>query len=67
MVIDVGTARSQRYMLATELDGAAMALGGLGPLWAVVDADRVPDLAARPLAERFGECPWGLYHIEVQA
>ncbi|WP_426173229.1 hypothetical protein [Massilia sp. TWR1-2-2] len=67
VVIGVGKARSQRYVLATEFDGAAMALRGLGPLWAVVDADRVPDLAARPLAERFGESPWGLYHIEVQA
>jgi NADH-quinone oxidoreductase subunit F len=28
-------------------------------------ADRVPALAAKPLAERFGACPWALYHIEV--
>jgi hypothetical protein len=54
-------------MVATHLDGHPMALGGLGPLWAVVDADRVPALAALPLAERFGACPWALYHIEVQA
>ncbi len=32
-----------------------MPLGGLGPLWAMIDA------------ERFSECPWALYHIEVQA
>jgi hypothetical protein len=42
-----------------------MALGGLGPLWAIPDADRVPELAARPLADRFGGCPWSLYHIDV--
>ena len=59
-------ARAQRTIVATSLDGMPMALGGLGPLWAVCDADRVPELAARPLQERFAACPWGLYHIEVQ-
>ena len=60
-------ARTQRYIVATHLDGQPMALGGLGPLWAVFDADRVPALAAKPLADRFGACPWALYHIEVLA
>ena len=36
-------------------------------LGAVFDADRVPEMAARPVNERFGSCPWALYHIEVQA
>jgi len=58
--------RAWRFIVATQLDGQPMALGGLGPLWAVVDADRVPELAARPVKERFGACPWALYHIEVQ-
>lgn len=65
--VSVEQARAQRCIVATHLDGQPMALGGLGPLWAVVDADHVPALAARPLAERFGSCPWALYHIEVQA
>jgi hypothetical protein len=43
-----------------------MPLGGLGPLWAVYDADRVPEMAAKPVNERFAVCPWGLYHIDVQ-
>lgn len=60
-------ARAQGFIVATELDGKPMALGGLGPLWAVCDADRVPELAARPLAERFSACPWALYHIDVRA
>jgi hypothetical protein len=60
-------AKARRMMVATHLDGQPMALGGLGPLWAVCDADRVPELAARPLGERFAACPWGLYHLEVQA
>ncbi|MDB5916276.1 MAG: molybdopterin-dependent oxidoreductase [Massilia sp.] len=63
--LGVEQARRQRYMVATHLDGKPMPLGGLGPLWAIVDADRVASLAAKPLAERFGECPWALYHIEV--
>ena len=60
-------ARAQRFIVATHLDGKPMALGGLGPLWAVYDADRFADMAARPVAERFGACPWALYHIEVAA
>ena len=44
-----------------------MPLGGLGPLWAVYDADRVPEMAALPVAQRFGACPWALYHLEVMA
>jgi hypothetical protein len=43
-----------------------MPLGGLGPLWAVYDADGVPANATLPLAQRFQKCPWALYHIDVQ-
>jgi len=63
--VTVAQARAQRWIVATHLDGAAMALGGLGPLWAIYDADKVPEMATKPLAERFGSCPWALYHIEV--
>lgn len=66
VTLTLAQARLQRFIVATHLDGAPMALGGLGPLWAIYDADRVPEMAARPLAERFGSCPWALYHIEVQ-
>lgn len=65
--ISAEQARAQRFIVAMDLDGRPMALGGLGPLWALPDADRVPALAARPLAERFGAAPWALYHIEVLA
>jgi hypothetical protein len=60
-------ARAERFIVATHLDGQPMALGGLGPLWAVCDADRAPARAKLPLAERFGGCPWALYHAEVLA
>jgi hypothetical protein len=59
--------RAWNLIVATHLDGQPMPLGGLGPLWAVYDADRVPEMAARPVNQRFGACPWALYHIEVQA
>lgn len=65
--VTVAQARAQRWIVATQMDGAPMALGGLGPLWALCDADKVPELAAIPLAGRFGGAPWALYHIEVQA
>jgi hypothetical protein len=56
-----------KFIVATHLDGQPMPLGGLGPLWAVYDADRFPDMAAKPVDQRFALCPWGLYHIDVQA
>lgn len=66
VAMTVRQARAQGFIVATHLDGEPMALGGLGPLWAVYDADRVAEMAAQPLAQRFGACPWALYHIEVQ-
>ena len=65
--IPMAQLRAWRFIVATQLDGQPMPLGGLGPLWAVYDADRVPEMAARPVRERFGACPWALYHIEVGA
>jgi hypothetical protein len=65
--LTLAQARRYRFIVATHLDGQPMPLGRLGPLWAVFDADRHPDVMARPLAERYAQCPWGLYHIEVQA
>lgn len=56
-----------RFIVATHLDGHPMALGGVGPLWALCDVDRIPEKAAQPLAERFGGCPWALYHVGVEA
>jgi hypothetical protein len=56
----------RRFILATHLDGRPMALGGLGPLWAVYEADKFPDLMAKPLNERYSLCPWATYHIELK-
>lgn len=65
--LSLADAAKYRYIVATELDGKPMPLGGLGPLWAVYDADRFPDMMAKPLPERFTFCPWGLYHIELRS
>ena len=64
--VSAADAAKYRFIVATHLDGQPMALGGLGPLWAVCDADRFPDMMARPLATRFEWCPWATYQIEVR-
>jgi hypothetical protein len=64
--VSLADVQKYRFIVATAIDGKAIPLGGLGPLWAVYDADRFRDMAAKPVNERFALCPWGLYHIEVQ-
>ena len=66
-VVSGAEVRSLRMIIATHVDGRALALGGLGPQWAVYDADRLAAFKDKPLKERFGQCPWGLYHIDVKA
>ena len=63
--LTIGDARKYGFIVATHRDGQPLGLGGLGPLWAVYDADRFPDRAAKPVSERFATCPWGLYHIDI--
>ncbi len=65
--LPLAQAGKHRFIVATHVDGQPMPLGGLGPLWAVYDADRVPDMAKLPLPQRFAACPWALYHIDVRA
>jgi hypothetical protein len=64
--ITAAQAIERRFIVATHLDGQPMALGGLGPLWTIYDADRVPEMAAKPLGDRFAQCPWATYHVEVK-
>jgi hypothetical protein len=65
--ISIADARKYGFIVATHLDGQPMPLGGLGPLWAIYDADRFADMAAKPVDQRFALCPWALYHVDVQA
>ena len=66
VAVSLADARAYRMIVATTLDGAAMSIGGLGPLWAVYDADRLAAFKDKPLKERFALCPWGLYFIDVK-
>lgn len=66
VTISMADAQAYRMIVATHIDGQPMALGGLGPQWAVYDADVLPAFKDKPMKERFGLCPWGLYHIEVK-
>jgi hypothetical protein len=59
--------RDLNMIVATHLDGQALALGGLGPQWAVYDPKRVPWLRDKPLNEQFALSPWGMYYIDVGA
>lgn len=60
-------AAAYRMLVATEIDGRPLALGGFGPQWAVYDADRLDAFKHKPLKDRFALCPWGLYHVDVEA
>jgi hypothetical protein len=66
VAVSLADANRYRMILATTLDGVPMSIGGLGPLWAVYDADRLADFKDKPLKERYALCPWGLYFIEVK-
>jgi hypothetical protein len=67
VLVSLADARSYRMIVATRIDGQPLALGGLGPQWAVYEADTLAAFKDKPLKERFGLCPWGLYHIDVKA
>ena len=67
VAVSLQDARSYRMIVATHIDGRPLGLGGLGPQWAVYDADNVAPFKDKPLKERFALCPWGLYHIDVKS
>jgi hypothetical protein len=64
VAVSLADAHRYRMIVATMLDGVPMSIGGLGPLWAIYDADRLEDFKDKPLKERYALCPWGLYFIE---
>ena len=67
VAVSLADVHRYRMILAMTLDGAPMSIGGLGPIWAVYDADRLAEFKDKPLKERYALCPWGLYFIEVKA
>jgi len=66
VAVTLADAKRYRMIVATAVDGMPMGIGGLGPVWAVYDADRLADFKDKPLKERFGLCPWGMYYMEVK-
>jgi hypothetical protein len=67
VAVSLADVRRYRMIVATAIDGRPLGLGGLGPQWAVYDADRVAPFKDKPLKERFALCPWALYHVDVRA
>ncbi len=41
--------RAYKFIVATQMDGKPLPLGGVGPLWATYDADKTPELSNKPL------------------
>jgi hypothetical protein len=58
VALSLADASRYRMIVATAVDGRPMSLGGLGPLWAVYDADRVAEFAAKHAQARFALAPW---------
>ena len=48
VAVSLADASRYRMIVATTIDGMPMSLGGLGPLWAVYDADRTPSSPTSP-------------------
>lgn len=65
--ISFSKVRGYDFILATRIDGSLLSIGGLGPLFALYDADRIEEIAKKPLNQRFSGCPWGLYCVQVRA
>lgn len=56
-----------RMLLATQLDGVPLAVGGVGPLWAIFAPQHIPELSQLPIKQRFPAAVWGLYYIQLGA
>lgn len=54
-----------RMLVATELDGLPLSVGGVGPLWAMFAPQHIPELSQLPVKQRFAAAVWGLYYIQI--
>ena len=66
VTVTLADVKAYRMIVALRLDGKPMALGGLGPQWAVYDADVLAAFRDKPVNQRFAKSPWGLYNIDVK-
>ena len=62
VTVTLADVKAYRMIVALRLDGKPMALGGLGPQWAVYDADVLAAFRDKPVNQRFAKSPWGLQH-----
>lgn len=65
--ISVAQAVRWRMLLATQMDGQALAIGGAGPLWASFAPQQIDELSQLPLKQRFTHAVWGLYYLQISA
>ena len=56
-----------RMLLATQMDGQALSIGGVGPLWACFAPQHIDELKQLPVKQRFTAAVWGLYYIQISA
>ena len=56
-----------RMLLATQLDAQPLAMGGVGPLWAMFAPQHIAELSQLPIKQRFQAAVWGLYFIQISA
>lgn len=66
-LLPLSQAMRWRFLLATRMDGQPLGMGGLGPLWAVYDAQAQAELADTSWKNRFAQSPWGLYYLSIGA
>ena len=65
--LPVAQAIRWRMLLASRMDDQALAMGGVGPLWAIFAPETIDDLKQLPIKERFQNAVWGLYYMQVSA
>lgn len=54
-----------RMLIATQLDGVPLAVGGVGPLWAIFAPQHIEELRNLPLKQRYPAAVWGLYYLQL--
>lgn len=65
--IPLAQALRWRMLLATQMDGAPLAIGGLGPLWNIYATQDIDELKQLPLKQSLTAAVWGLYYIQISA
>ena len=65
--IPLAQALRWRMLLATQMDGTPLAIGGLGPLWNIYATQDIDELKQLPLKQSLTAAVWGLYYIQISA